>query len=581
MTGYDAWIMAAVAAELRSLMGAKVQRVLRTGEDAYGMELYARGRRFYLLVSLAAQDSRLHLVGKKLRRGAEPSPLLLLMRKHLEGSRLAAVTQPPFERVLRTIWTHPAHGEVELVAEVMGRYSNLLLLDARGTIVGLHKSVGPKESRLRQLAPGREYRLPPQPRRRPITEVTTEDVAAWLSEGDGPLWRLLLKHVWGLSKPLAMELAYLAAGDVEARSARPEAIRDILGEWVARWAQGRWEPHVALRDGVPVACSPFRLEHLGRSEPVESMSRAIEMVVAAEGASDPYASARKEVRSRLREATKRLEKQRDSLLRQMPDAEEVARWLNAGNWILTYAGRIEPRQKELVVEETGERIPLDPELTPVENAQRYMKRYRKGKRALETVPPLLEAVERDLEYLRQLAYDLEAAKSRGEIDAVLTALAEMGMLPAPRRKPAPPPSGPLKYLSPDGFVVLVGRNARQNEEVTFRRAGPKDLWLHARGVPGAHVVVLTGGEPVSEGTLEFAARLAAYHSKARGEKAVDVIVARRRKVRRAPGGHPGQVLVSRGENLTVPGALPPSLVVPSNGDDQDGNAGRSASVEAT
>ncbi len=559
MSGYDAWVMAAVAAEIRPLAGAKAQRALRTGEDSYGLELYARGRRVYLFMSLSAQDSRLHLVEEKLRRGAEPSPLLLLMRKYLEGSRLAAVTQPPFERVLRMIWSHPAHGEMELVAEVMGRYSNLLLLDARGTIVGLHKSIGPKESRLRQLVPGREYHLPPQPHRCLITEVTRENLAAWLAAGDEPLWQVILKHVWGLSKPLAMELAYRAAGDVEARSAAPEPILEILSEWVSRWAQERWEPHVALRDGVPVAYSPFRLEHLGESEPVGSMSRAIEMVAGAAGAGDPYAAARNEVRSLLRRAMKRLEKQRDSLVRQMPDAGEVARWLDAGNWILTYAGRIAPRQTELVVEETGERIPLDPTLTPVENAQRYMKRYRKGKSALERVPPLLEAVERDLGYLQQLAYDLDAAENRGEIDAVSSALTEMGLLPTPRKKPSPPPSGPLKFLSPDGFVVLVGKNARQNDEVTFRRAGPKDLWLHARGVPGAHVVVLTGGQPVSEKTIEFAARLAAYHSRARGERAVDVIVARRRKVRRAPGGHPGQVLVSQAENVTVPGTLPPSV----------------------
>ncbi len=560
MSIYDAWIMAAVATELRQLMGARVQRVLRTGESSYGLELYALGRRVYLLISLSPRDSRLHMVKGKLRRGEEPSPLLLLMRKYLEGSRLLAIAQPPFERVLRTVWAHPAHGEMELVAEIMGKYSNLLLLDGRGTIVGLHKPVGPKESRLRQLALGKEYHLPPRPPRRFITEVTKEEIRAWLADGADPLWQVMQKHTWGLSKPLAVELAFLAAGDAEARSADPGSVLKILGEWVSRWAQDRWEPHVALQDGQPVAYMPFRLEHLGPAEPVESMSSAIEMVVEAVGAGDPYAAARRGVQSRLREAMDRLEKQRDSLLRQMPDEGKVARWLDAGNWILTYAGRMKPRQRELFVEETGERISLDPRLTPVENAQRYMKRYRKGKRALERVPPLLEAAERDLEYLRQLAYDLEVADNRGEIDAVLTSLAEMRLLSVRREKPAPPPSGPLKFLSPDGFTVLVGRNAHQNEEVTFRLAGPKDLWLHARGVPGAHVVVLTGGQPVSERTVDFAARLAAYHSKARGERAADVIVTHRRKVRRAPGGHPGQVLVSQAENITVPAEMPESGV---------------------
>ena len=556
MNFYDAWVMAAVATELRGVQGARVQEVIRTSEESYELELYVRGGRRYLLISLSAQDSRLHLLSRKLRRGAEPSPLLLISKKKLVGSRLSAVTQPPFERVLRLLFRHPGEGTTELVAEIMGRYSNLILLDGKERILGLHKTVGAKQSRERQLMPGGTYRLPPRPPKTPISSVSAEELRSWLANaGDAPLWRTLLSNVWGVSAPLAKEIAFRATGDAEGKTSDADSVLKILAELVERWARELWEPHVLLREGSPWGYTPFRYYHLGESAPAGSMSEAIEAVVKAAGQSDPYSAARESVRKKIVSVRKRLQRQMDSLRRQAENAEDAQKWKEAADWILAYAGRISKGQKELKVE-TGEVFRLDPRLSPVENAQQYIKRYKKAKRASETVPALVEAVERDLEYLSQLEYDLDAAQNREEIDAVLTSLQEAGFVREARKAPHPTPGGPRKFLSPDGFTILVGKNARQNEEITFRRAGAKDIWLHARNVPGAHVVILTGGEPVSEDTIRYAARLAAYYSKARGEKAVDVIYTRRKHVRRVPGGHPGQVIVSKSENVTVPGEKP-------------------------
>jgi predicted ribosome quality control (RQC) complex YloA/Tae2 family protein len=553
---YDAWVMAAVAEEVRDLQGTKVQDVVRTSDDCYELELYAQGRRHYLLASLAPQDSRLHLLSQKLRRGAEPSPLHLILKKRLVGARLAAVVQPPFERVLRMLFQHPHEGTLELVAEIMGRYSNLLLLDETEKIVGLHKAIGRRQSRERQLLPGGKYVLPPRPSKKPLTSISLEDVEAWLSRTSGePLWRVLLANVWGISRLLAREIAFLASGDADAHTADPAAILDVIKELVQRWAEGRWEPQVLLQDGRPWGYTPFRYRHVEESAPAKSMSAAIEAVASAKGSADPYAAARESVRRQIDAARKRLFHQQEALRRQLDGTENADRWKEAADWILAYAGRIAPGAGELKVE-TGEVFPLDPGLTAVENAQRYIKRYKKAKRAAETVPALLKAVEADLEYLDQLEYDLDAAQNRDEIDAVQLALAEAGFVRQRRKAPRRATGGPRRFLSPDGFTILVGKSVRQNEEITFRRAGPRDIWLHARNVPGAHVVILTGGEPVSEATIEQAARLAAYYSKARGEHAVDVIYTNRKHVRRLPGGHPGQVLVSKSKNITVSGEKP-------------------------
>ena len=194
-------------------------------------------------------------------------------------------------------------------------------------------------------------------------------------------------------------------------------------------------------------------------------------------------------------------------------------------------------------------VPLDPQLTPVENAQRYYRRYQKARRAQEEIPARLEDARAQLAYLEQLETDLNLARDASEIGEVERALVEGGFVRPTRKRVPPPPARPLTFTTPEGYTVLVGRSARLNDEITFRRAAPDDLWFHARGVPGAHVVLRCGGRPVSEETMQRVAALAAYYSAARDNAAVDVQVARVRDVRRHPSGRPGQVLLRREEVL--------------------------------
>jgi predicted ribosome quality control (RQC) complex YloA/Tae2 family protein len=187
----------------------------------------------------------------------------------------------------------------------------------------------------------------------------------------------------------------------------------------------------------------------------------------------------------------------------------------------------------------------------VENAQRYFKDYRKAKDGAEEIPALLAQVEWELRYLDQLEADLEMASTQPEVQEVRRALGEAGYLKGEKRRRRPPRSQPLTFRSPDGLTILVGKNSRQNEEVTFRRASAGDLWLHARGVPGAHVIIKSGGQEVPEATLHQAAGLAAYYSQDRGATQVAVDYTQRRHVRRVRGARPGLVTYDHEQTLHV------------------------------
>ncbi len=558
MAAYDALVTAAIAQELRSkLLGGRVQQALQPTSHSVGLEIYAQGARRYLLLSIDPQDARVHLVSERLRRGVDaPSPLVLLLRKHVRGARLTDVTCPAYERILRFRFSHPEYGTSLLIAEIMGRLSNLILVDEVGEIRDSLKRVGPEVNRVRVILPGAPYRPPPPQQKLLPDQVTPARLEAALRAADEemPLWRALVRTVAGLSPQAARELAARATGDPYASVAAAEASR-MVEELEALWAPlrtGAWEPHVVQEGEAILAYAPYRPVHLGPARPVESMSRAIEMYYARKGQADPYAGLRATVAGEIAEARKRLERQRTALQRQMVDPEEAQRWRQAGEWILAFAHEVRPGQDRLVVD-TGEgmlQIDLDPQLTAVENAQAYFSRYRKAQRAAEEVPRRLEAVERELAYLDQLALDLEMAGSQPEIAAVREALSAAGYLRRRQGRSAPPP-GPIEVTTPEGFTILVGRNSRQNDEITFRVAAPDDLWLHARGVPGAHVIIRSRGRPVPETTLRRAAELAAYYSAARDEPDVLVSVVPRRRVRRQPGGHPGQVTYTGEETIRV------------------------------
>jgi predicted ribosome quality control (RQC) complex YloA/Tae2 family protein len=288
------------------------------------------------------------------------------------------------------------------------------------------------------------------------------------------------------------------------------------------------------------------------------MSRAIERYTEAVVSADPYEGARRPVREAIATARRRLARRREALERSLKEGAKANELRQRGEWILAYAHAIERGQTELLAD-TGAgdalRIPLDPTQSAAENAQRYFARYRKAQRASQEGPARLAEVELALRDLDQLETDLQLAGNRPEIEGVRAAVAEAGYQRAKgkgRGRPQRVPKvSPLTVTSSDGLTIVVGRNSRQNDDVTFRRAQGGDWWFHARGVPGAHVIVRGRQEELPEDTIRRAAELAAYFSRLQEESSVTVDYTRRRYVRRIPGAAPGLVTYRQEKSVRV------------------------------
>ncbi len=559
---FDALTTAAIGDELRALLrDGRVQDSVQVDEHSVGLEIYAGHERHYLLLSADPQHPRAHLVAGKLRRGVErPSPLALLLRRYVEGARLVDVSVPQWERVLHLDFAGP-EGAILLIVEAMERRGNVLLVDERGVILDCIRRVGPRENRVRLSLPGHIYMPPPpQHKRDPLdlTPLLVED--ALLTEPDKPAWRALTQKVLGFSPLMAREAIFRATGAADAIAAdtSARALHEVIETLFMPLWERDWQPCVAVESetGEVVAYAPYPLTHLDNVQPVESISRAVEMYYGAPVGADAYEAGKESVRAVIAEAQARVGRKLESLQRARQSEAQAEYLRKCGELILAFQYTLKPGQAAFSapyeVDGPELTVALDPSLKPVENARRYFERYEKAKRADTEVPTLVQAAARELAFLEQLALDLELAQNWPEIDEVREQLEINGYWSGKRvARPKAGKSKPLRVVTGDGFVIWAGRNARQNDDVTFTRGGPEDLWLHVRGAPGAHVIVKNDGRQIPEAVIRQAAALAAQYSPLRDEARVLVDVTRRKYVRKIKGGKPGMVTYRNEEPVEV------------------------------
>ncbi len=558
---FDALTLTAIVDELRAtVLNGRIQRVVLAGPLTIGLEVYARGRRWSIVASAEAQTARIHLVDQRLTRGVEDeTPFLLLMRKYLVGGRIVAIEQPAYERVvLFSIAKSAARRKLsvdaedavsddldaeettddqellhsELIIEPQDRRSNIILVDDNNLILDAIKRVTPRMSS-RVILPRRVYELPPPPDKRDPLRASAAEIETVLRNGD-PV-KALVAAYRGVSPQVAREVLARACGAAPtARQPLPmytiaARLREIFAEPPA--------PHLVIGDEGPVAYAPYHPQHLGGGVAMASMSAALAAFYAARQQPLGRDQRRNELMERLQSAYQQLQHQREQITAELTRAAELDRLRWEGKMIFAFLHQIPRGSRELIVE--GERIALDPQRSPVEQAQERFKAYEKAKSARAVLPTRLAETDTRLAGLEQLMALLAVADDAGQIELIAGEAEELGYLrpsPTPRRKAR---ARPLQVRSSDGLPIVIGRSARQNEEVTFRLARPTDLWLHARNIHGAHVIIRADNPP--ERTISEAAALAAYYSQARDDNAVEVDLCRRREVRKIPGGPPGLV----------------------------------------
>lgn len=595
-----------MAAEIRSdWLGARVERAGQSSAHEVYLQLYAARRTGCLLLSAQPDLDRAHLIPARPANLPVPPAFCQALRRHIDGARLLAAEQDGLERSLQlTLQGRDELGNprlLRLVAELTGRLANLILLGPDGRVLEALQRIDLEVNRARQVLPGLAYVPPPRTPGKldPVLLLRTQGPAG-LARALATAWagrpaaeaaeERLTATVFGVSRPLARALAAWAAGAPGAPPAPAGLPADLppLGAAVAALADsvlgGTFQPCVG-RDGRDAAL-PLAWPLPGLlAEPAGSASAACTAAYTALAGARRTAALRQRLGAVLRAARERTARRVARQEEEMAAARGAEALREAGELLLAYPHLV-PRgaeRVELPSFEDPERlvaIALDPRGGASANAQRLLRRYQKERRAAAVVAAHLERGRAELAYLAEAELALGQAEGQSELEALEVELREEGLLAAERpqpsargrRHPAPPPrrpepAPPLVFSAVAGWTILVGRNATGNDHLTMRLARPEDTWLHAKQMPGSHVLLRppAGGpttEPPPEALLQ-AARCAAYYSAGRAGRRIPVDHTLRRHVWKPGGARPGFVLYEGERTVLVdPVDLPPRAEAP-------------------
>jgi predicted ribosome quality control (RQC) complex YloA/Tae2 family protein len=650
----DAITLAALADEWRLLLAkARIDVIIQPTIHSIAIQCYAPsqeqgqgGKNRWLYLSAHPQLARAHITALKPSRIInEPPAFVMLVRTYLEGTRIEAIKQARWERVIEIHAGHRSASGPEkytgyrLLVELMGRMSNIILCNDQGLILGSLKRVGADINRYRVIDANIQY-VPPPPQQRIVAGVPLprlepmlvtaaqlaqckrEDVElAQIVESrarrkhakiqEPKMWQLLTRNLLGFSPLLAREAVYRATGEAElaidAGDTHLEELAWNIRELAVMFDNHTWKPQLVERVGdvedrqssfsqpVPIAYAPYVLEQYAEIPGMHIReSASINLLIDEFYAGAEWRDAMENVRNPLRKVLQtqfeRCKRKSGLLEQELSFSEDASRYRLQAELLLAFQHEVKRGQSSVVLQNIFEdktnpsevTIPLDPRFDGLGNANRLFHKYHKLRRALALVPGQIEKNATEQATVEQLLADLTLADTPAEVALVKAEVQSAGYIrgaktsksaiPGARKqshkfkggtqqkiKPVPPGGGvPLHIQSRDGFTILIGKNSRQNEEVTFHQASANDIWLHARGVPGAHVIVKAGGRDIPRNTLEQAASLAAYYSQARGSTRVPVDYTLQRHVRHMKGGGPGMVIYDREKTLYAEPLAPSS-----------------------
>lgn len=494
----------------------------------------------------------------------------MLLRKHLSGARVAEITQPPLERLVRIEFDASDElgraGKRSLVLEAMGRRSNLILLDEEGRVIDSLRRVDADMSAARQILPGLFYQPPASMGRLPFLEETEDGFAARFAAApaEKTLDAFLLDQYFGLSPLMARELAFRAAGDVDTRVFQLENSSPLwraLAGFSVRVRENRFTPVCLFRDGKPLdfACVPVS-QYAGAAEcrTYPSFSALLDAF---------YEARERQERTRQRGADllRAASTARDRLRRKLAlqEKEYVATQERdllrmQGDLITANLYRMERGQARLECENYYEdnapaSIPLDPLLTPQQNAAKYYKRYAKAKTAEKYLREQMDLARRDLHYLESVLAEIGQAETEQDFLDIRAELREAGFLKkqGKGKKEKSRPAAPWEFRTSSGLRVQVGRNNRQNDKLTLKDADRRDIWLHTQKIHGSHVILRCAGRSPTEEDVAQAAMLAAWFSQARESGNVPVDYTEVRNVKKPAGGRPGMVVYTTYRTVNV------------------------------
>ncbi|MGN0152043.1 MAG: NFACT family protein [Wujia sp.] len=583
----DGIAIAGIVSELKNkLVGGRIYKIYQPEVDEICLVIKNRtaagNTTEKLVLSADASLPLMYLTARSKENPASAPNFCMLLRKHIGNGRITEIEQPGFERITSFTIEHlDEMGDLctkKLIIEIMGKHSNIIFTDSEGVIIDSIKHISHQVSSVREVLPGRVYVFPPSQDKANPLETDVNYFMNHVLQKPMTLAKALYTSLTGISPVMANEMAYRAGldGGMSA-SALTMTEREQLFTEFDKIRQDiiaeRFTPCIAYDGYEPVEFSSLMLTMYGMPGDSGNMpdgkTRGLKVFSSVSEVIEEYYSSKSvvtrmkqrsaDLRKIVSNAIERTSKKYDLQLAQLKDTEKRDQYKVYGELITAYGYQVQPGAKELVCDNyyTGEEIsiPLDPEISAMDNGKRYFARYNKLKRTYEALTEQAESSREELDYLLSVQTSLSFAASLNDLIQIKAELTESGYIRGKVQSgkvKKEEKSKPLHYISSDGFHMYVGKNNYQNDELTFRVADGNDMWFHAKQMPGSHVIVKTdGAKELPDRTYEEAARLAAHYSSGGQAPKVDIDYTARKNLKKPPRSKPGFVIYHTNYSMTI------------------------------
>ncbi|MGN1113365.1 MAG: NFACT family protein [Acutalibacteraceae bacterium] len=559
------------------LVGLRVEKVFQPNRDELIVAFRGVSGAYKVLMSARANSPRVNITQYPPENPQTPPMLCMLLRKRLTGARLKAITQYQLERVIR--FTFDATDELgdkielSLIAEIMGKYSNVIFVDGNGNVIDALKRVDMTMSSQRLVLPGVEYRLPPPQDKLNPLEVTAEEIIGRIRSlgKTQKLNKAILSAVQGFSPVVCRELEHLTGRGAELdTSSMTDEQYSRLGFFLKR-TLGEINDNEGVPcmvqdlNGKPLDFSFMNILQYGTAAKTvrfESYSELLDSFYLERDKTERMRVKGQDLLRLLTNITERLTRKINTQKIELANSEDREPLRIKGDLLQANLYRIEKGMTEIEVENFYDenlpmiKIKLNPALTPGQNAQKYYKDYRKAKNAQQYLTVEIEKAQQELLYIDTVFDSLSRAETERELTEIKQELIEGGYIKRIRsRQKIKGTLPPLEFTSKSGLKILVGRNNVQNDRLTLKTARNYDLWFHTKDIPGSHTIIVSQGETPDDETILYAAQLAAYHSRAKESSKVPVDYTLIKYVSKPVGAKPGMVIYKNQKTLFVKPAL--------------------------
>lgn len=572
----DGLVIHCIVNELnKKLLGGKIDKVYQPENDEVVLHIRNNKENFKLVLSCSASNPRVYLANNYKKENPINAPMFcMLFRKYIQGGNIVNISQIGFERIIKiSVESFDELKEKttkDIIIEIMGRHSNIILTHSLDNkIIDSAKRIPPSISRVRQILPGHNYVLPPeQDKLNPIDEVSLNLFVDTLTSFNGPIFKAIYSKFLGVSPVIAKEICFRA--NIDENTLIDEISSNDISKVYKEFHNlfkfindNIYNPSMIIDESIDKVLdfSCINLSQFSNLSIIndDSISKILENYYATKDIKDRIhqrsSDLRKSISIKLDRLYNKLNKQEKELI----ESENAEIYKIKGELITSYIYMIEKGIKSVEVanfydpEYKNITISLNPNFTPSENAQKYFKKYNKMKTAKKEITSQIEITKEEINYLENIILSIENCENLAELMDIREELSKVGYLRAKNnsKKETKLTTKPHEFISSNGFKILVGKNNKQNDNLTLKIASNEDIWMHTKNIPGSHVIIKTEGKEVPDETIFEGAMLAAFFSKSKMSSQVPVDYTKKKNVKKPNGSKPGMVIYETNSTIYV------------------------------